>query len=88
MRPDISLENLLSLSIKANQLISFEEALKYPLNTLAVLLCLAHRDGSMRKTPKSRLVECIIPDNNIQNKEIIDKHMSSYLLDMMYQQCS
>ena len=46
---------------------------------------LAHPDGSMRKTSKSKLVECIIPDNNIWNREIIDKHMSTYVLDMMAQ---
>ena len=39
----------------------------------------------MRKTSKSKLVECIIPDNNVQNEEIIDKHMSAYVLDMMAQ---
>ena len=33
------------------------------------------------KTSKSKLVECIIPDNNIQNEEIIGKHF----LDMMAQ---
>ena len=33
------------------------------------------------KKPKSKLVECIIPDNNIQNEEIIGKHV----LDMMAQ---
>ena len=74
---------LLSLSIKANRLINLEEAFKYPLYT--VPLCLAHRDGSMKKPWKSKLVECIIPDNNIQNEEIIDKHMSAYVLDMMAQ---
>ena len=46
---------------------------------------MAHQDGSMRKTSKSKLVECIIHDNNIQNEEIIDKHMSAYVLDMMAQ---
>ena len=61
---------MLSLSIKASRLINFEEALKYPLHT--VPLCLAHPDSSMRKTSKSKLVECIIPDKNIQNEEIID----------------
>ena len=53
----------LSLSIKTNRLINFEEALKYPLHT--VPLCLAHPDGSMRKTSKSKLVDCIICDINI-----------------------
>ena len=72
---------MLSLSIKANQQINFEEALEYPLYT--VPLFLAHPDGSMRKTSKSKLVVCIIPDNNIQNEEIIDKRMSACVLDMM-----
>ena len=48
-------------------------------------MCLAHPDGSMRKTSKRKLVECIIPNNNMQNEEIIDKHMSAYVLDMMAQ---
>ena len=73
----------MSLSIKANRIINFGEALKYPVHN--VPLCLAHPDGSMRKTSKSKLVECIIPDNNVQNEEIIDKHMSAYVLDMMAQ---
>ena len=73
------------MPIKANQLINFEEALKYPLNTLTVPLCLVHPDRFNEKNPKSKLVECIIPDNNIQNKEIIDERMSAYLLDMMAQ---
>ena len=58
---------LLSLSIKANRLISFEEALKYSLYT--VPLCLASPDGSMKKTSKGRLVECIIPDNIYKMKK-------------------
>ena len=37
------------------------------------------------KTSKSRMVQCIISDNNILNEEIIDKHMSAYVLDMMAQ---
>ena len=71
------------MSIKANQQINFEEALKYPFYT--VPLCLAHPAGSMRKTSKSKLVVCIIPDNNIQNEEIIDKRMSAYVLDIIAQ---
>ena len=71
----------MSLSIKANRLINFEEALKYPLYT--VPLCLAYPDGSMKKTSKSKLVDCIIPDNNIQNEEITGKHRSAHVLDMM-----
>ena len=39
----------------------------------------------MRKTSKSKLVKCIIPDKNIQNEKIIDKHMSPYVVDMMAQ---
>ena len=31
------------------------------------------------------MVQCIISDNNILNEEIIDKHMSAYVLDMMAQ---
>ena len=37
------------------------------------------------KTSKSKMVLCIISDNNILNEEIIDKHMSAYVLDMMAQ---
>ena len=37
------------------------------------------------KTSKSKMVQCIISDNNILNEEIIDKHMSAYVLDMMAQ---
>ena len=74
---------MLSLSIKANRLINFQEALKYPLHT--VPLCLAHPNSSMRKTSKSKLVKCIIPDKNIQNEKIIDKHRSPYVVDMMAQ---
>ena len=74
---------MLSLSIKANRLINFEEVLKYSLYT--VPLCLVHSDGSMRKISKSKLVECIIPDNNVQNEAIVDKHMSAYVLDMVAQ---
>lgn len=39
----------------------------------------------MRKLPKNKLVTCIIPDNNIQNEEIIDKHMGAYILDRIAQ---
>ena len=33
----------------------------------------------------NKMVQCIISDNTIQNEEIIDKHMSAYVLDMMAQ---
>ena len=62
---------MLSLSIKANRLITFEEALTYSLYT--VPLCLVHQEGSMRKLPKNKLVKCVIPDNNIQNEIIIER---------------
>ena len=58
---------LLLLSIKANGLINFKEALKYLSYTAP--LCLAHRDGLMRKSSESKLVECIIPDNIFKMKK-------------------
>ena len=75
---------MLLLSVIANRLIDFEEAFEYPLYNAPI--CLAHPDGLMRKTQKSKLAEIIISGNNsIRNEEVINKHMSAYVPDMMAQ---
>ena len=55
------------------------------LNTICILytgpLCLAHPDGSMSKTSKSKLAECIIPDNNNKmNKSLTNTLVHTFLI--------
>ncbi|MEM7298253.1 MAG: hypothetical protein AAF391_08310 [Bacteroidota bacterium] len=56
------LSMLLSLSVRKQKVIDFQTALSYPLSQVPLSLCNA--DGSMRKTVKSKLVQCILSRAN------------------------
>ena len=80
------LGTLLAISTRANRVVNFEHALRYPM--CAVPLSLANADGSRRVTAKSKLIKiieerCKSPMLHPRESLPIKESVAAYIVDFM-----
>lgn len=74
------LEKLLTISSNAKEPIDFNRALEFPLYHLP--LSLAHPDGKIRSTSKSKLLEIVLPSNSTTMSSL-ERSASNLVIDMI-----